>query len=316
MSDEGTALGAASGVAAAPPASPPPAAPPATPASPVAPPPAAEVELSKYVDPKTGAFLPGWKEALVDEKYRGNKFYDGNFFKDVKSLLHVAGNQSSMIGKKGIVPLSDKSTTTEVEEYRRAMGIPADATGYKYTPPQGIEIADMSAEAVKADLEVLNKAHFTQGQIDTAMSIYASKLQEIQKAVEENDRLESEEAERVIRAEAGADYDKRLHLANRIIEENTFNWPEQKKTALLEAINDSSLKPYVMDFLANIANKFVEHKVITDIESSMGPADIDAKIAEEMAKPAYLNERDPAHKLLVAQVQKLFQEKIARTPKR
>jgi hypothetical protein len=303
MADEGTTTGTPTGNAAAPVTQATPVAPPATSPAPAA----AEFDAHKYIG-KNGEFLEGWKEGLIDPTQWKEGFYDQ--VKDVKGLLKTALDTKKMVGKKTIVPLTENSTTDEIAAFRQAHGI----TGkYNYTPPTDIELLDMSPEALAPAFAELDKANLTQKQFDVVTNLYSQNIQMLQKAVEDNDKAEFEEAERIIRAEAGDDYDSRVHLANRIIEENTEGWSEDKKGKLIEALNESPLKPYVLEFIATIGNKFVEHKILTDMEASLGPADLEAKIYEEMHKPAYMNGNDPAHKLAVATVQKLFQEKEART---
>jgi hypothetical protein len=272
---------------------------------------ATEFDISKYID-KNGEFLPGWKEGLIDKERWNEGFYDQ--VKGVKGLLKTALDTKKMMGKKTIVPLTEKSTSEEIEAYRQAHGI----TGkYNYAPPKDINLVDMSPEVMAPILAELDKGHFTQKQVDTAVGIYQKSIQQLEKDIAANDKAEFEEAERIIKSEyqTDEDYQNGIHLANRLIEENTAGWPEAKKAAFLDAVNESTLKPYILDFIKTIGNKFVEHKLITNMEASMGPADFEAAIAEEMAKPAYRNASDPAHKLAVAKVQKMFQEKEDRKKK-
>jgi hypothetical protein len=270
---------------------------------------ATEFDISKYID-KNGEFLPGWKEGLIDQSQWKEGFYDQ--VKGVKGLLKIALDTKKMMGKKTIVPLSDKSTPEEISEYRRAHGI----TGkYNYTPPKDIELLDMSPEAMAPAFVELDKVHLTQKQFDVVNGIYAKNIQMLQQAVTANDKTEFDEAERIIRAESGDNYDSDLHLVNRVIDENTANWSEEKRVKLLEALNESPLKPYIYSFIKEVGSKFVEHKLIADAEATMGPADLEALIHEEMATSAYKNRSDPAHKQSVVKVQRMFQEREERKKK-
>jgi hypothetical protein len=277
----------------------------ASPATPAA----TEFDAHKFIG-KNGEFLEGWKEGLIDPTLWKEGFYDN--VKDVKGLLKTALDTKKMVGKKTIVPLSDKSTPEEIAAFRQAHGI----TGkYNYTPPKDIELLDMSPEVLAPSFAKLDKANLSQSQFDVVMGAYSENIKMLQDAVTANDKAEFDEAERIIRAEAGNDYENRVHLANRIIDENTTQagWPAEKTAKLIEGLNESPLKPYILEFIATVGNKFVEHKIITDMEASLGPADLQAKIYDEMKNPAYMNASDPAHKLQVAKVTKLFQEKEERT---
>jgi hypothetical protein len=270
----------------------------------VTPPEPAEFDISKYVD-KNGDFKEGWKEALIPKELWKEKFWNSGFA-NVKDLMQIAGNQAKLVGKKGVIPINPKSSPAEIEEYRRAMGVPKE---YKYTPPQGIELVDVSPEGMKEYLPELNKANLTQEQFDVVMGLYAKSIGNLQKQSEETAKREFDEAEQIIRNEAGINYEADLHLANRMIEENTYGWPDETKTKLLEGINDSSVKPYMMKFLKEVASKFVEHHVITDTAVGGGLADLEGQIHTEMDTPAYKEANNPQHKYQVERVNKLFEKR-------
>ncbi len=266
-----------------------------------------EFNLSKHID-SSGKFLPGWKEALLTEEYRNDKIYD--CFDDIQGMLKTTGSQSKMVGKKGVIPITENSTEGEIEEYRRSMGIPHVATDYQFTKPEGVEeIVDMSPEAMKPVLEELHKANFTEAHVGVALNLFAGKMKEFHEAAIAQEQKETDEAETVIRQDSGTDYDSRLHLANRMILENTQNWSDEKKAKLAEGLNDNKLKPYVMDFLSNIAGNFMEHKAILTTEDTAGH-DLEQEKRELMATDAYTNRNNPDHKTINAKVKAIF-EKIA-----
>ncbi len=272
---------------------------------------AQEFDLTKYIDAKTGEFKQGWQDGLLDEQHRQLKFFNSGI-KDIKGLLSIAGNQSHLIGKKTIAPINEKSTPAEIEEFRRNWGVPDT---YKFESPKDIYLVDLTPEANAERFSRINKLNLNQGQFDGVMQEYANNMLELQKAIEENDKAEFEEAERIIMAESGNDYDDRVHLANRVIEDNTANWPQDKKDKFLDAINESTMKPYVLDFIATVGKKFTEHKLIADLETGMGISDIDVKIKEKMMTPEYLDRNSPLHKIRVAEVQQMYAEKERRKQK-
>jgi hypothetical protein len=262
-----------------------------------------DFDATKYID-KEGKLLDGWKEAFIPKDLWKEKFWEN--IKDVKGLMSITGNQSKMIGKKGVIPINDKSTPSEIAEYRRSMGVPDQ---YKYVPPKDITLVDMSPEGVKEYLPELNKANLTQKQVDTVMGLYAKSIGNLQKQAQEKTQQEADEAEQIIRGESGSDYDSDLNEANRMIDENTEGWPDTKKEKLLEAINESNLKPYVMSFLKGISKKFSEHGVITNSIQGVGAADLEAMIYEEMHKPEYQSQDIKTRNRQISVVQKLIEKR-------
>jgi hypothetical protein len=243
--------------------------------------------IGDYIEPD-GRFKPGWKEALLPEDLRPEKFYD--VFSDVKGILKTAGTDHRMIGKKGVIVPTEKSSQSEVDAYRQAIGVPQDVSGYKWQKPDDIHIEDMSPEFTKGVLTEFHKAGYTPKQAETALNYYTNHLRGIEKALDMAEQQEFQIAEQKIREESGAAYDQRLHLANRMIEENTRGWSTEKKDAFLSAINENNLRPYVMDFLANVGGKFMEHKIIAEPEQSgiMTPAMAKTEIAKLEATPGFI----------------------------
>jgi hypothetical protein len=262
-----------------------------------------DFDATKYID-KDGKLLDGWKEAFIPQDLWKEKFWEN--IKDVKGLMSITGNQSKMIGKKGVIPINEKSTPSEISEYRRVMGVPDQ---YKYVPPKDIELVDMSPEGIKDYLPELNKANLTQKQFDTVMGLYVKNIGGLQKQMQEISKAEFDEAERIIRGESGSDYESDLNEANRMIDENTEGWPDEKKQKFLGAINESNLKPYVMSFLKEISKKFSEHGVITNVTQGMGAADLEAKIYEEMHKPEYQSQDIKTRNRQIEIVNKLIEKK-------
>jgi len=115
-----------------------------------------------FINPD-GSYKDGWKENLLPEELRNEKFYDSPFNSNVKELLKTAGNQAKMLGKKGVIIPNEKSNEFEVKEFRKAIGVPDK---YDFKKPESLDIKD---DELQKHLEELNKNNFTPKQLEVHM---------------------------------------------------------------------------------------------------------------------------------------------------
>lgn len=255
-----------------------------------------EFELSKYIG-EDGKFQEGWKDALVPEDLRSNKFYD--IFSDVQGILKAAGNQAVTLGKygttKGILPINEKSTPAEIEMFRSAMGVPKE---YKFTKPDDIDVVDLSPEYMTKTFEEFNKANLTQGQVDVAMGMFVNYLRDVEKAVDAEEEAEVQAAEALIQQEHGDNYEGRVHLANLAIEKITSGWNPERKARIFgtkenpAGINEpefARLRPFFLDFLAEVGGKLSEHKIISETETAGGVAGLKKQLEDLEATPGFMD---------------------------
>lgn len=281
---------------AAPPAAPADGAPPApivtipaAPAAPAEPP----VPFNSFLD-ENGLFTEGWKDVLVPEDMRTREVY--NRFNDLPGLMKQLGHLDLVMKRqgKGIMPLSEDATPTEREMYYEALGRPKSPDDYaKFEAPEGLE--EYYDETVLKEVrEALHGAGLTQGQLDVVMALDARRLSEGIKQNEEADEAERKAAEDTLRTKWGTAYEERIALANQMVANNVSAEDEEK---LLIAIGN---QPLVIDFLANIAKKFSEGKLISPeavATGAMTPAEAKLKMNEliaERARQPNIKWEDPA----------------------
>jgi hypothetical protein len=240
-----------------------------------------------FVDEK-GNFKEGWRQIYVPEDIRSDKVFDG--VKDLASLTKSLAHAERTIRRQGKAMPEDTAPQSDWDVFYRSIGRPDTPDGYKYAKPDDIHIEDLSPEFMKTTFAGFHKIGLNQKQADAVLGSYTDHLREVEKAVDEAEHREFEEAERIIREESGTAYESRLHLANKMISENTQGWPPEKKEKLLEALNDNALKPFVMDMLANVAGKFMEHRIIPESEFMGGktPKQIEGEITELKATPGFI----------------------------
>lgn len=255
-----------------------------------APAPAAEAPSSApqiFVD-ENGNLTEGWRQKYVPEDIRSDKVFDG--VKDLGGLTKMLAHAERSIRRQGKAMPEDTAPQSDWDVFYRSVGRPDTPDGYKYVKPDDINIEDLSPEFMKTTFAGFHKVGMNQKQADAVLGLYAEHLREVERVVDEIEQKEFDEAEQIIRQESGTAYDSRLHLANKMITENTQGWSDEKKEKLLDALNDNALKPYVMDMLANVAGKFMEHRIIPESEFMGGktPKQVEGEIAELKNTPGFI----------------------------
>lgn len=266
-------------------------------------------DITKYIN-TDGTFKDGYKDGLIPDELRGNKVYD--IPKDIQSVLKMVGHQSITLGKygstKGVLPINEKSTPSEIEAFRSAVGVPKDSSGYKYTAPEHSPITPQQQKEV---FDLFNKSNFTQGQVDTAMGLYNQRVAEAQK--EYNTRLQTmvEEAEDKIRNKWGNKYDERLLLSKSFISKMTGQMTPDEYDDLFGkeievsdvagnitksregGINSAEFSPIraqLLDLFSNIEEKYgIQDSAVISESGSTISSSIREQIVELEATPGFMD---------------------------
>lgn len=235
-----------------------------------------------FVNPD-GTFRDGWKEAFVPEDFRGRKVFD--IVTDLKTAMKQLGNQDLLISRqgKGIMPPPENATQTEKDMFYEALGRPNNFADYKVEVPD--ELREYYDEPLLNEAkEALHAAGLTQKQVDAVMALDMKRLVTGREQLAAREKAELEAAEKTLRAEWGDGYEARLHLANRVVSENTT---EEERPVVLEAIGNN---PVVANFLANIGKKFMEGSLINadGSKTAMTPEECRNRAKELMSTPGYV----------------------------
>ena len=278
--------------------------------------PATSEDVISFIN-KDGTFKEGWKDVLLPEELRKENFYDSDFAKDIPTILKTVGNQAKMMGKKGVVPISEKSSEMEIAEFRKAMGVPDQ---YNYAKPEDIKSVDLSDEFVKPIFEKFNKAHLNQGQFDVVMGVVHDYFRNLEKEYEDSVKEDVRKAEETIMAEHGVNYDSDVHLANFGIEKITAEWPPERKQRIfgtpeapagINAPEFAAMRPFFLDFCTEVGKRVSEGKIVTEVEGTV-TGSLQDQIDTLMKTDEYKNAANPKHQKTVELVQKLFAEKAKR----
>ena len=105
-----------------------------------------------------GSFTPDWTTRLPEDvRGEATQMKLGDRFGNVTDLARGMVNAQRLIGKKGVILPSEKSTPEEISEYRKAAGVPETIEGYQVRPekiPDGFEWNDADT---KPFLEIAHK---------------------------------------------------------------------------------------------------------------------------------------------------------------
>jgi len=227
-----------------------------------------------------GTFKDGYIDALVPEDLRKSLVYATA--PNLKAVLKMLGHQERQIGKqgKGIMPLGENPTATDVEMYRKAMGIPETSEGYKVEVPEGL--GDYYDEQVMKDtLAAFHAAHLTSPQVAAVMALDAKRLQAGIKEQEEAEANARVEVEATLREDWGEKYDENLRLANRVVAENIAD--EDKDEILAVIGNDAK----IAKLFAKLGAAFLEDKPVN--ADGERPGGLTSEIDRLQATPGFGN---------------------------
>ena len=228
---------------------------PVSPQQAVAPPQAPEAPSFHKVIGPDGKLLEGWKNMLPEE-IRGEQSLD--MVTDFPGAFKQLVNAQKMIGKDKIVKPGPNATPSEKEAFQIALGRPQTKDGYK------INLAPELAEGLdlEASKDLALQFGFNQETFDRILEFRANEFAEAEATRLAQEKVEFEEAERIIVAQAGEALDEQRHLANSLIKQfvpektmmpdGTIVTGEEYEKRLVEALNGNKLRPYVFNFLANI----------------------------------------------------------------
>lgn len=261
--------------------------------------PAATVAPEGFVG-TDGVFVEDWQSKLQDESLRGNE--------TLKTLKNVESLAKSYVHVRKQVPLNKiaipgvNATDEERSAFHEALGRPPLAEDYVMPVPE--EHADyFNEDLIKEARSIFHSSPcgFNQEQVGALWEFEKKRVAAQEKALDDFEEQEKSEAETALRNKWGTAYDENLHLGNRMISENSKDG-EERDYLIAEYGNN----PRLANFLATVAKKFVEHKIITDVETPSG--DLEGRKKELMSSKAYMDVSHPDHKSVADQVRGIFEQ--------
>ena len=244
---------------------------------------------TSFINPD-GTYKEGWKEALLPEELRAEGFYDSPFNTNVQELLKTAGNQAKMLGKKGAIPITEKSTDFEVQAWRRATGVPDK---YTYTKPADLKTFEMPDDFINRTLEAFNKAHMTQGQVDLTMKTMHDFLKANEVEFEKAEAEKITKINQAILTEENTNYETNSHYVDNAVRKFTEGWTDENTLKLfgtvdskggINSANNIELKPLLRKYLVNVGKAMGEARMVT---GDTGGKSLQEQLDEVMKNPDY-----------------------------
>ena len=246
-----------------------------------------------------GTFIDGWQGRLADETLRTDETLArfNNFDDLTKSYINV---RKQVPMDKVVLP-GVNATEDELNEFYTKLGRPATLEEYTVVKPEDLPDEHWNEETATAAKAVFYKIGITKAQAAALTEFDNQRLADGLKKLAEAEEGAKAKMVTALRNKWGTAYDERLHLCNRMINDNTTEGEERDK--VLQQIGND---PLVGNFLANIASKFVEHKIITDVETPS--AGLEERKKDLMNSDAYKDRNHPDHKETSLAVQRIFAE--------
>jgi hypothetical protein len=221
-----------------------------------------------------GKFIDGWQKHLPEE-IRDEPTL--KIYPDLASAMKGLVSTKKMVGANKVAIPSKDATQADWDAFYEAAGRPKAQNEYKWNTRDELKDS-IDGKLLETVAEKFHKSGYNQKQVDAAYEVYQDMIIEGQKQLEAQKAQELANAETTLKEKWGTAYEQRLHLANRMIAENAG----ENQEALLGMVGNN---PVVADFLANIAKKFMEHKVpigdaITD--TGMTPKEAEAAMIEKI----------------------------------
>ena len=265
-----------------------------------------ETLLSNDAGVGAGADAGNWFDSLPEPI---KTIPDITKYKTAEEFRKGYDNKNELIGRKGVIIPTEKSTPEEVNSFFNTLGRPETPDKYKLSTLEGLhpEIK-ITPETQKMFFETAHKFGLTNKQADDLnkwfLSSVSANLTARDKAYNEN--VQKSMAQ--LKGEWGGEYEKNLTLAQRMVK--TFGGNEA-----MVAFGDLGNDPSVLKFLANIGKRFAEDSIdkmgVSDLTTSSGDArkqinSIKTDVNNANYK-AFWNESDPRHDEVVKLVSKLYE---------
>ena len=219
-------------------------------------------------------------------------------FTTVEGLAKSYINAETMIGKdKIVIP----TTEEEWSDAYTKLGRPEAADGYELNIPEGLPIDDNFTNGFKA---AAHEAGLNQAQLQKLGDWYSGVMQSAieSQTLAKDDKFD--EASTALKQQWGEKFEGNVNLANRVLDQ----YASDDFLAFLEE-SELDNHPLMVDFLFSVSKHTAEDGGLETSGKqgdSLDPSEIQDKINELMASPAYTNRDDPSHMSVVDKVQKLY----------
>jgi len=261
---------------------------------------------TSVIDDK-GNFVENWADNYPEED-RATL----SRFKKFDDLITSHMKNRRMLNKDpdSLVEIPSETSSDEVKaEFHRRRGVPDDEKGYKYKRSKDLsDNIDIDDEKIAAFAQIAKKHNMTPSQFNGIVNDYLALVdKDIAKfdlLQQDRNKKDFEKADAALKKKFGKSYDERVARANMILRKY-----EGQNFVAKHGLENS---PEMTEFLDRIAEDMSEDRIkgLTGVTVPT-PSQVDSKIKELRAHPAYLDRKHPQHKDYVNQVRELYKKKSA-----
>lgn len=253
-----------------------------------------------------GNFVKNWQTLLKDESLHEDKTL--GTIKNPESLAKSYVHVRKQVPLDKIAKPTENYGDEDWNQWYEAGGRPPTAADYNIQKPEEFPEEHWNKELMTNAQEVFHKIGLNQKQAKELMSWYNQTSLSAIQAEAQNNETQVREVEDALHREWGAAFSEKVRIGNLAVEkavtDKNGRVDEEYKIRLLDKINRD---PDLIKMTSNLGGKFIEAGA--PMPGIPTPGDIQNRINEEMAKPAYCTAAHPDHKRQVQLVQRLFQEK-------
>jgi len=245
--------------------------------------------------------ISDWRSALPEDMQNNESL---SKFSNVEALAGSYINAEKMIGKD---TLTIPTTDDEWEKVYSQLGRPEEASKYELQTPENMP-KDFSIDPEMQDAFKAKafEAGLNQKQIESLNSWYWETSGKMYQDLTDGATKAEEKASEELKKSWGERYDVNLTMAQRALDKfGDENFAQY--------LDDSGLgnNPSLIKFMYEVAQSSLDEGDINSMGNEaarqMDPAAIREEINGIMQQPAYMNNQDPNHGILVSKVQKLFE---------
>jgi hypothetical protein len=261
-----------------------------------------------------GNLREGWTSVLPED-LRGE-----SFLKETKTLEGMARSAVSarkMVGKDKLPIPTEATSEADWDIWHAAGGRPEKSADYNFVRPEGMPEEVYSQDRAQAYMDAFHKLGLSTPQATAIFDMHNAEVMEhVTKSAQEAELSMTELKDGLVK-DWGNAYEQRKHLGNLAVNEGVKTEEEGFKDRLLEKFGND---PDFIRFSSNLGAKFAEGGPAPQ-ELIDTPSDIQEKIDEEMANPAYGPDyakhgfTKAQHRTQVNKVKQLFNKKMTSTAK-
>jgi hypothetical protein len=207
--------------------------------------------------------------------------------KDIAGLAKEHVNLQGLIGRKGVIPPSDRDGPEHWDRFYNTLGRPPAPDGYEFKKPDGL--SDYSDELASWFRQAAHKAGLPAKAASALHDAFVARAMEGSRraGIEHAEATQSIESE--LQAEWGSGYDRKLEMARRAAR---AYGDERTLTALESKLGGAEL----VRMFARIGESAAEDTLAGETRRSFAPAADEAK--SEIRRLQGEAFRDPAHPLM------------------